>query len=121
MRSWPPSPLLTAPSLPPCAMRDAMRTLNGERGKEDLLLKIGIHEGPCLAVTLNDRQDYFGQTVNIASRVQNLAVSHAIFATGSVVEDAAGAGVLARGGIAPIPRRAALRGIEQEVEVYELP
>jgi class 3 adenylate cyclase len=102
-------------------MRDAMQTLNGERGKEDLLLKIGIHEGPCLAVTLNDRQDYFGQTVNIASRVQNLAVSHAIFATGSVVEDTAGAGVLARGGIAPIPRRAALRGIEQEVEVYELP
>src|SRR3954452_21758780 len=101
-------------------MREAMRTLNGERGKEDLLLKIGIHEGPCLAVTLNDRQDYFGQTVNIASRVQNLAVSHAIFATGSVVEDAAGAGVLAKGGIAPIPRRAALRGIENEVQVYEL-
>src|SRR6185312_3715437 len=35
---------------------------------EDLLLKIGIHEGPCLAVMLNDRQDYFGQTVNIAAR-----------------------------------------------------
>src|SRR5204862_5761002 len=62
-------------------MRDAMRELNAERGGEDLLLKIGIHEGPCLAVTLNDRQDYFGQTVNIASRVQNLAVARAIFAT----------------------------------------
>jgi class 3 adenylate cyclase len=49
-------------------MREAMRELNAERGREDLLLKIGIHEGPCLAVTLNDRQDYFGQTVNIASR-----------------------------------------------------
>ena len=35
----------------------------------NLLLKIGIHEGPCLAVTFDDRQDYFGQTVNIASRV----------------------------------------------------
>ena len=31
---------------------------------------MGIHEGPCLAVTLNEQQDYFGQTVNIASRVQ---------------------------------------------------
>ena len=29
--------------------------------------EIGIHKGPCLAVTLNDRQDYFGQTVNIAA------------------------------------------------------
>jgi class 3 adenylate cyclase len=54
-------------------MRDGMRELNADRGHEDLLLKIGIHEGPCLAVNLNDRQDYFGQTVNIASRVQNLA------------------------------------------------
>jgi len=51
-------------------MREAMRTLNDGRGREELLLKIGIHEGPCLAVVLNDRQDYFGTTVNIAARVQ---------------------------------------------------
>jgi class 3 adenylate cyclase len=56
-------------------MREAMRKLNQERGGEDLLLKIGVHEGPCIAVTFNDRQDYFGQTVNIASRVQGLASS----------------------------------------------
>ena len=52
----------------------------------DLLIKIGIHEGPCLAVTLNDRLDYFGQTVNIAARVQGLADERAIFATKPVVE-----------------------------------
>jgi class 3 adenylate cyclase len=56
-------------------MREAMRALNATHGREDLLLKIGIHEGPCLAVSLNERQDYFGQTVNIASRVQGLAIS----------------------------------------------
>jgi hypothetical protein len=55
-------------------MRDGMRRLNGESGQEDLLLKIGIHEGPCLAVNLNDRQDYFGQTVNIASRSRTLPI-----------------------------------------------
>lgn len=49
-------------------MRESVRKI-----KNDLLIKIGIHEGPCLAVTLNDRLDYFGQTVNIAARVQNLA------------------------------------------------
>ena len=53
----------------------------------DLLIKIGIHEGPCLAVTLNDRLDYFGQTVNIAARVQSLADARSIFATRSVVEN----------------------------------
>src|SRR6202043_2619322 len=39
-------------------MRDAMSRINAERKNEDLLLKIGIHEGPCLAVVLNDSQDY---------------------------------------------------------------
>src|SRR5881227_334487 len=67
-------------------IREAMRALNDERGSEDLLLKIGIHEGPCLAVMLNDRQDYFGQTVNIAARVQGLAVSRSILATRSIVD-----------------------------------
>ena len=64
-------------------MRDAMRALNAEGRNEDLMLKIGMHEGPCLAVMLNDRLDYFGQTVNIAARVQGLAVSRSIFATGA--------------------------------------
>ena len=54
-------------------MRAAMKKLNAERGTEDLIVKIGIHEGPCLAVMLNERQDYFGQTVNIAARVQSLS------------------------------------------------
>src|SRR5438067_468744 len=31
-------------------MRDAMLNLSGEHKGEHLLLKIGIHEGPCLAV-----------------------------------------------------------------------
>ncbi|MFZ0115872.1 MAG: adenylate/guanylate cyclase domain-containing protein, partial [Xanthobacteraceae bacterium] len=54
-------------------MREAMSDLAAQRQHQGLLLKIGIHEGPCLAVTLNEQQDYFGQTVNIASRVQGLA------------------------------------------------
>lgn len=102
-------------------MRDAMRELNAEHGSEDLLLKIGIHEGPCLAVTLNDRQDYFGQTVNIASRVQNLATEHAIFATGRVLEDPGASRILARHGVDPRSRRTPLRGIAEEIEVFELP
>ena len=102
-------------------MREAMDHLNAERGGQDLLLKIGIHEGPCLAVMLNDRQDYFGQTVNIASRVQHLALSQAIFASGSVVTDPNGSAILTNDGVVPIPRQAALRGITDEFEVYELP
>ena len=64
-------------------IRAAMEKLNVERGTRDLVVKIGIHEGSCLAVMLNERQDYFGQTVNIAARVQGLSTSHAIHVTGS--------------------------------------
>jgi class 3 adenylate cyclase len=103
------------------AMREAMLKLNAESGREDLLLKIGMHEGPCLAVTLNDRLDYFGQTVNIAARVQGLAVSRAIFATEPVVQDAQSARLLGERGLTPVPQRHTLRGIANELTVYEIP
>ena len=102
-------------------MRDAMRTLNEQHKSEDLLLKIGIHEGPCLAVTLNDRQDYFGQTVNIASRVQGLAVSRSILATGAVVDHPQVSELLETDGIKPTQRRLPVRGIADELAVYEIP
>src|SRR5262249_5459407 len=102
-------------------MREAMVGINKDRGSEDLLLKIGIHEGPCLAVTLNDRQDYFGQTVNMAARVQGLAKSRAIFATKPVVEDAKSSKILATNGLTPTVQQAALRGIADETTVYEIP
>ena len=35
-----------------------------------LRLKVGVHCGPALAVTLNERLDYFGTVVNAAARVQ---------------------------------------------------
>jgi class 3 adenylate cyclase len=42
-----------------------------ERGHvHPVMLKIGIHEGPCIAVTLNERLDYFGSTVNLSARVE---------------------------------------------------
>jgi class 3 adenylate cyclase len=102
-------------------MREAMGQLNGARHGEDLLLKIGIHEGPCLAVVLNDRQDYFGQTVNIAARVQGLADSHAILATGPVVDHPEASSLLRESGLLPQAQSCALRGISEAVPVYAIP
>jgi class 3 adenylate cyclase len=106
-------------------MRDAIGQVGAEgkaKGQgEDLLLKIGIHEGPCLAVMLNDRQDYFGQTVNIAARVQGLADSRAILATGAVVEKAETTKLLQESGVTPVAQRQALRGVTSELTLYELP
>jgi class 3 adenylate cyclase len=102
-------------------MRDAMADLNRHRNSEDLLLKIGIHEGPCLAVNLNERQDYFGQTVNIASRVQGLAASRAILTTAPVVNHPEASAILKAGGLTPMAQQHAVRGIAGEVAIYEIP
>jgi class 3 adenylate cyclase len=54
-------------------------------GVAPLTLKAGIHSGPCIAVTLNDRLDYFGSTVNMAARLEALStgndviISHALY------------------------------------------
>jgi class 3 adenylate cyclase len=102
-------------------MRAAMDALNVQRGTSDLVVKIGIHEGPCLAVMLNERQDYFGQTVNIAARVQGLSTSQAIHITGPVIDAPAVAALLDKAAIVPIQKQAALRGIADKIVVYELP
>jgi class 3 adenylate cyclase len=101
-------------------MRDAMDNLNRGQRHEDLILKIGMHEGPCLAVTLNDRLDYFGQTVNIAARVQGLAESRTIFATEPVVTNDVVAGILRERRLVASPQRALLKGIKDELTVYEI-
>lgn len=38
-------------------------------------IKLGIHGGPCYVVTANGALDFFGQTVNVAARLQGLAES----------------------------------------------
>src|SRR5438093_9914877 len=56
------------------AMLRAQRLLAAPQdGNQPLTLKAGIHAGPCIAVTLNERLDYFGSTVNLAARVQRFS------------------------------------------------
>jgi class 3 adenylate cyclase len=100
-------------------MREALRAEGGSAG--DLTVKIGLHEGPCLAVMLNERLDYFGQTVNIAARVQGLAQSRSIFATSPVIEHPEATRLLAAAHLVPVAQRTNLRGISESLTVYEIP
>jgi class 3 adenylate cyclase len=100
------------------AMRGEITAFNrGSPGKE-LILKIGLHTGAAIAVTLNERLDYFGQTVNIAARVQSLADADEIYLSDDVYA-AAGVG----GQLASLPvesRLARLRGVHQEIPVFRI-
>lgn len=45
---------------------------------EKIEVKIGMHTGPAIVVTLNDRLDYFGSTVNTAARIQGAALPNEV-------------------------------------------
>jgi class 3 adenylate cyclase len=99
-------------------MREAVEELNRDRPQRDFILKIGVHRGASIAVTLNERLDYFGQTVNIAARVQNLADGDEICITEDVYSAPAVAEI-----IAPYPtvkREAELKGVSKAVSIYHL-
>ena len=53
---------------------EAFERWNASHGPgEQIVVKLGLNAGPCIALTLNDKLDYFGSTVNRAARVQGLA------------------------------------------------
>jgi class 3 adenylate cyclase len=58
-------------------------------GALPLLLKAGIHYGPCIAVTLNERLDYFGSTVNMAARLETFSSGSDVIVSSDVYFDPA--------------------------------
>ncbi|GAC1355799.1 MAG: hypothetical protein NVSMB31_16360 [Vulcanimicrobiaceae bacterium] len=51
----------------------AVGTVECNGGK--LQLRVGFHSGPCIAMSANERLDYFGTTVNLASRLEHAAAA----------------------------------------------
>jgi class 3 adenylate cyclase len=73
---------------PAAAVRAMLRAqgelLHSSDGEVPLFLKVGIHSGACIAVTLNERLDYFGTAVNIAARAESLSTGHDLILTDAV-------------------------------------
>ena len=99
-------------------MQARIARLNADAGGELISLKVGLHAGACLAVTLNDRLDYFGQTVNIAARVQSLAGADEIVVTDDVLS-LPGAAVLV-GGLQVDRSAVELKGIAGDIAVHRV-
>ncbi|HEV8367119.1 MAG TPA: DUF5939 domain-containing protein [Pyrinomonadaceae bacterium] len=97
------------------AMLDAQEVLaNPAEGIMPLQLKAGIHSGPCIAVTLNDRLDYFGSTVNMAARLEGLSSGSDVIISGAVFGDAKVNDLLRSGEFDVSSFEMALKGFEEE-------
>ena len=78
------------------AMQEEVDSFN--RGREDagIVLKLGLHAGACIAVTAGELLDYFGSTVNTASRLEHQCgggeaiISHAVLSDPEAREALAG-------------------------------
>jgi Adenylate and Guanylate cyclase catalytic domain len=90
------------------------------RGTTDraLVLKIGLHKGAAIAVTLNDRLDYFGQTVNIAARIQHLADANEIFLSEDIYASKGVSDLLTSSSVEATT--AQLRGVDHDIPVFRI-
>ncbi|MCB2055823.1 MAG: adenylate/guanylate cyclase domain-containing protein [Geminicoccaceae bacterium] len=106
---------------PETALRAALAMQNRLGARDDaerLRLKLGLHMGPCIAVTLNDRLDYFGSTVNMAARLQALSRGDDLVVSRELAADPAAGPLLEA--LAPQIERATLKGFEEPVSFLRL-
>ncbi len=80
-------------------------------------LKVGLHEGPSIAVTANERLDYFGQTVNLAARVQAMSEGEDIVLTRVFAEKVNDARLLREKGWMSEEKQAYAKGFPQPIPV----
>ena len=88
------------------------------KDKEGIIIKLGLHEGPVIAVTLNDRLDYFGTTVNMAARLEGQSGGGDIVLSESFAQDPGVAKQLIR--LKPSRETASIKGFEKPVPFLRL-
>jgi class 3 adenylate cyclase len=110
-------------SEPHVGLKAAMDMLDGvrrvhTRSGEPLGLKLGLHEGPALAINNEGTLDYFGQTVNIAARVQGLATAGEIWITDSIMDARDVPEILRRHPLQLSEHRVSLKGVGGLTRVF---
>jgi class 3 adenylate cyclase len=79
--------------------------------------KLGLHAGPCVAINANGMLDYFGSTVNLASRVHARSSGRDVVITREMLDDPDVRRIVADPGLAVERFKAELAGFS---EAYEL-
>jgi len=82
-------------------------------------IKVGFFSGPCFVLTANGVLDYFGQTVNIAARLQAQARSGELVLEASLADTALQAGVITAGEITE-RYQATLKGVDGQLSATRI-
>ena len=102
------------------AIQDDVASFNAARGDgaTPIVLKLGLHAGPCIAVTTGDVLDYFGATVNVAARLENQCRGGEVIVSEAVAREAETAAALADR--TRIEETAMLRGVSAPVRFVRI-
>jgi class 3 adenylate cyclase len=102
------------------AIQDDVASFNAARGAgaAPIVLKLGLHAGPCIAVTTGDALDYFGATVNVAARLENQCRGGEVIVSEDVAREAETAAALADR--TQIEETAMLRGVSAPVRFVRI-
>jgi len=101
------------------AIQQKVAAFNAGQGEDAIVIKLGLHKGPCIAVTLNERLDYFGSTVNLAARLQGQSGGGDIVLSAAMLGDPTVADLLSV--YRPDGETAAIKGYKQPVAFYRIP
>lgn len=94
-------------------IQEGFASYNATHGDHPLVLKMGLHQGPCIAVTLNERLDYFGSVVNIAARLEGQSTGGDLVLSEAVATDPAVARLLRDRRVRVEPFTAYLKGFSE--------
>ena len=85
-------------------------------GVPPFYLKAGMHHGPCIAVTMNEKLDYFGSVVNMAARLERFSSGEDVIISDTIRHDPEVAELLAvpEGRLVVQRFQARLKGFDEE-------
>jgi adenylate cyclase len=92
-------------------MQQKIAEFNAGIGHPPLVVKVGLHSGPCLVVNANDRLDYFGNTVNHAARIEGQSKGADVVITEAVARDPEVVEILGGGDVVVSGFETALKGL----------
>jgi class 3 adenylate cyclase len=95
------------------AIQDAVDDFNRGRDDAGIVLKLGLHCGPCIAVTVGGQLDYFGSAVNTAARLEHQCGGGEVIVSAALLADPEAREVLT--GRSLTEDRALLRGLSEPV------
>jgi class 3 adenylate cyclase len=87
---------------------------------EKIELKIGVHAGSTIVVTLNGRLDYFGSTVNMAARVQARALPNEVIISEPIFENNESKRIIGAYTRTVSREKAVFKGLNGERNVYHI-